>query len=170
MSILEALSHLIVITWWTLGIWSIVTGAIWYTWDRRKIRPLKGNYKGKYMPFAIEAVETWAARSPTALEKPEDWMVFLTDESRQSLEASSATLETDPFANSDSSSSLTRSVSPSPAGRSSSSHPLPDEPVPDSGARTPASSLPAVPKIANKMSSRKVTKHGLLLFLGALGR
>ena len=55
MSILEALSHLIVITWWTLGIWSIVTGAIWYTWDRRKIRPLERRINR--LDYEIEEIE-----------------------------------------------------------------------------------------------------------------
>ena len=55
MSILETLSHLIVITWWTLGIWSIVTGAIWYTWDRRKIRPLERRINR--LDYEIEEIE-----------------------------------------------------------------------------------------------------------------
>ena len=55
MSILEALSQLIVITWWTLGIWSIVTGAIWYTWDRRKIRPLERRINR--LDYEIEEIE-----------------------------------------------------------------------------------------------------------------
>ena len=55
MTILEALSHLIVITWWTLGIWSIVTGAIWYTWDRRKIRPLETRINR--LDYEIEEIE-----------------------------------------------------------------------------------------------------------------
>ena len=55
MSILEALSHLIVIAWWALGIWSIVTGAIWYTWDRRKIRPLERRINR--LDYEIEEIE-----------------------------------------------------------------------------------------------------------------
>ncbi len=55
MSILEALSQLIVIAWWTLGIWSIVTGAIWYTWDRRKIRPLERRINR--LDYEIEEIE-----------------------------------------------------------------------------------------------------------------
>ncbi len=55
MSLLEALSQLIVITWWTLGIWSIVTGAIWYTWDRRKIRPLEKRINR--LDYEIEEIE-----------------------------------------------------------------------------------------------------------------
>ena len=55
MTLLEALSQLIVITWWTLGIWSIVTGAIWYTWDRRKIRPLERRINR--LDYEIEEIE-----------------------------------------------------------------------------------------------------------------
>ena len=55
MTLLEALSHLIVITWWTLGIWSIITGAIWYTWDRRKIRPLERRINR--LDYEIEEIE-----------------------------------------------------------------------------------------------------------------
>ncbi len=55
MTILEALSQLIVITWWALGIWSIVTGAIWYTWDRRKIRPLERRINR--LDYEIEEIE-----------------------------------------------------------------------------------------------------------------
>ena len=55
MTILEALSQLIVIAWWALGIWSIVTGAIWYTWDRRKIRPLESRINR--LDYEIEEIE-----------------------------------------------------------------------------------------------------------------
>ena len=55
MTILEALSQLIVIAWWALGIWSIVTGAIWYTWDRRKIRPLERRINR--LDYEIEEIE-----------------------------------------------------------------------------------------------------------------
>ena len=55
MTLLEALSQLIVIAWWTLGIWSIVTGAIWYTWDRRKIRPLERRINR--LDYEIEEIE-----------------------------------------------------------------------------------------------------------------
>ena len=55
MSIVETLSLLITITWWTLGIWSIITGAIWYTWDRRKIRPLERRINR--LDYEIEEIE-----------------------------------------------------------------------------------------------------------------
>ena len=55
MTIVETLSLLITITWWTLGIWSIITGAIWYTWDRRKIRPLERRINR--LDYEIEEIE-----------------------------------------------------------------------------------------------------------------
>ncbi len=55
MTIVETLSLLITITWWTLGIWSIITGAIWYTWDRRKIRPLETRINR--LDYEIEEIE-----------------------------------------------------------------------------------------------------------------
>ena len=55
MTVVETLSLLITITWWTLGIWSIITGAIWYTWDRRKIRPLERRINR--LDYEIEEIE-----------------------------------------------------------------------------------------------------------------
>ena len=55
MTVVETLSLLITITWWTLGIWSIITGAIWYLWDRRKIRPLE--MRINRLDYEIEEIE-----------------------------------------------------------------------------------------------------------------
>ena len=75
MTIVETLSLLITITWWTLGIWSIITGAIWYTWDRRKIRPLERRINRlDYEIEEIEGVDFMRGETPEsrALRKARD--------------------------------------------------------------------------------------------------
>ena len=41
MMIVQILSFLFAVCYYTLTLWAIISGIIWYTWDRRKIRPLE---------------------------------------------------------------------------------------------------------------------------------
>ena len=55
MSILETLSLLIALAYYTIVTWAGVSGLIWYLWDRRKIRPLE--MRINRLDYEIEEIE-----------------------------------------------------------------------------------------------------------------
>ena len=55
MTIVETLSLLIALAYYTIVTWAGVSGLIWYLWDRRKIRPLERRINR--LDYEIEEIE-----------------------------------------------------------------------------------------------------------------